>query len=361
MKKKNERKTNVEQAMSDYLLNLSQIYNQSNSFSDYDNNNNDNNNDNNNNNNNNNNNMRYLKFNNFRIDNMMKKNGCELFVKDNKNYIDNKKMELSYYDKVMNNIFSKKEREIYRNIQNIIKTQERNDINLEVNEYLYSYLFILAIKKMFYDIIAQKKMECHINIMHNQNINKTNFQKKDIYKTTNNNLYKLKYNSNEKNVHQNEHAYYSKDIKIGTHELTHNMDNIKKNIHHVQSVNNLHNDDHVKGTNMDDQNNFKENFKKKFYHHKLKNLDSRTTGSFNSIDSKNEGSKGDDNKCDDNKCDDNVILTNVILTYVILTNIMMFRRTKLQTMFLIRMIQIRYIVIKVRIFIKTILWFYTIP
>ncbi|ETW49979.1 hypothetical protein PFMALIP_01983 [Plasmodium falciparum MaliPS096_E11] len=254
--------------MSDYLLNLSQIYNQSNSFSDYDNNNNDNNNDNNNNNNNNNNNMRYLKFNNFRIDNMMKKNGCELFVKDNKNYIDNKKMELSYYDKVMNNIFSKKEREIYRNIQNIIKTQERNDINLEVNEYLYSYLFILAIKKMFYDIIAQKKMECHINIMHNQNINKTNFQKKDIYKTTNNNLYKLKYNSNEKNVHQNEHAYYSKDIKIGTHELTHNMDNIKKNIHHEQSVNNLHNDDHC------------------------------------------DDNKCDDNKCDDNKCDYNQCNTN---------------------------------------------------
>ncbi|ETW19102.1 hypothetical protein PFFVO_01958 [Plasmodium falciparum Vietnam Oak-Knoll (FVO)] len=258
--------------------------------------------------------MRYLKFNNFRIDNMMKKNGCELFVKDNKNYIDNKKMELSYYDKVMNNIFSKKEREIYRNIQNIIKTQERNDINLEVNEYLYSYLFILAIKKMFYDIIAQKKMECHINIMHNQNINKTNFQKKDIYKTTNNNLYKLKYNSNEKNVHQNEHAYYSKDIKIGTHELTHNMDNIKKNIHHEQSVNNLHNDDHVKGTNMDDQNNFKENFKKKFYHHKLKNLDKQAmsdyllnlsqiynqSNSFSDYDNNNNDNNNDNNNNNNN-------------------------------------------------------------
>ncbi|KYO00639.1 putative AAA family ATPase [Plasmodium gaboni] len=311
MKKKNERKTNVEQAMSDYLLNLSQIYNQSSSFSDNDNiyNNNDINN------------KRYLKFNNFGIDNMMRKKGCELFLKDDINYIDNKRIQLSYYDKVMNNIFSKKEREIYRNIQNIIKTQERNDTDIEVNEYLYTYLFILAIKKMFYDIIAQKKMECYINIIRNHNINKNMYHKKDIYQSANNNLCKLKYNANEKSGQQNEHAYYSTDIKMGSHELTHNIENMqknaqknvqknvkknmKKNINNKESENNIYDDNSGEDRNVDDENKFKENLKKKNYHHELKNLDSRTTGSFNSLDYKNEDNKCDDNKCDDNKCDDN--------------------------------------------------------
>ncbi|EUD66574.1 hypothetical protein C922_02895 [Plasmodium inui San Antonio 1] len=71
---------------------------------------------------------------------------------------DSAKSMSTYYDQMMDAIFPPREREIYLHLKKILQTQ-KHFADVEANEYLFCYLFVLAIKNMFYTIILQKKVE----------------------------------------------------------------------------------------------------------------------------------------------------------------------------------------------------------
>lgn len=173
----NDKKTSIEQVMSDYLINLSQFYKNGQSLTEQD---------------NYNNNDKKKNKKDEKINISSHNNIFLKYRKDNSNSeysrtsisddlcdIENNKS--AYYEQIMNNIFPFKERKIFYNIQKIIK-DENSYLYAELDEYLYCYLYILAIKKTFYDIIAQKKIEYEIE---KYNENKKKIQ--DIYMFSPNN------------------------------------------------------------------------------------------------------------------------------------------------------------------------------
>ncbi|CAD2098746.1 AAA family ATPase, putative [Plasmodium vinckei brucechwatti] len=152
----NDKKTSIEQVMSDYLINLSQFYKNGQSLSDQDN---------------------YNNTDKKKIQkdgkiNISSHNILLKYKKDNSNseysristsddFYDTENSKSNYYEQIMNNIFPVKEREIFYNLQKTIK-DENSYLYAELDEYLYCYLYVLAIKKTFYDIISQKKIEYEI-------------------------------------------------------------------------------------------------------------------------------------------------------------------------------------------------------
>ncbi|CRG93095.1 AAA family ATPase, putative [Plasmodium gallinaceum] len=147
MKTKNDRKTNIEQVMSDYLISLSHLYKDKNMNAV---------------NLNENNEKKIWKPNNFKME-LIKKDVFITKKDDSNDLLDLEKSILTYYEEIMNCIFTDKEKDIYTHIKRIIKN-EKNYSDIESNEYLYCYLFILAIKKMFHDLLLEKKMEQNLKI-----------------------------------------------------------------------------------------------------------------------------------------------------------------------------------------------------
>ncbi|ANQ05874.1 AAA family ATPase [Plasmodium coatneyi] len=159
MKGRNERKTNIEQVMSDYLINLSHLYknsqSQSHSLSDHENGE-----------------GKMHRMNNPRTE-LLKQETLLMGKKDNSNsssssastsdevLSDSARSKSTYYDKMLNTIFPPREREIYLQLKKILQTQE-HFADVEANEYLFCYLFVLAVKNMFYTIILQRKVEHHV-------------------------------------------------------------------------------------------------------------------------------------------------------------------------------------------------------
>ncbi|SBT75233.1 AAA family ATPase, putative [Plasmodium ovale] len=170
MKGRGDKKTSIEQVMSDYLINLSQFYKNGHPLNDNDNN------------------DRKLwmigKKNNLKMERMRQdvhllerkgsshSSSSSSGISTNADLSDSEKSRSIYYEELMNTIFTVKEREIYLNIQKIIN-DEKMYTDLESNEYLFCYLFILAIKKMFYDIISQKKLEHSLEKSNEMRVNGT--------------------------------------------------------------------------------------------------------------------------------------------------------------------------------------------
>ncbi|GAW78999.1 AAA family ATPase [Plasmodium gonderi] len=157
MKGRNERKANIEQVMNDYLINLSYLYKNSHSLSDNENNENKQR-------KSSNSKMGYIKQESLLMN--QNENGSSASTNDDISSDSGKSRSL-HYDEIMNTIFTPKEREIYMNIKKIFKNK-KNYADIETNEYLFCYLFILALKNMFYNIILQKKVEHQLEKAHQE-------------------------------------------------------------------------------------------------------------------------------------------------------------------------------------------------
>ncbi|CAA9986235.1 AAA family ATPase, putative [Plasmodium knowlesi strain H] len=160
MKGRNERKTNIEQVMSDYLINLSYLYknsqSQSHSLSDHENAE-----------------GKIIHRTSNTRSELLKQETLLMCKKDNSNnsassastsdeiLSESAKSMSAFYHKMLNTIFPPREREIYLHLKKILQTQE-HFADVEANEYLFCYLFVLSIKNMFYTIILQRKLQQHV-------------------------------------------------------------------------------------------------------------------------------------------------------------------------------------------------------
>ncbi|KJP85274.1 hypothetical protein AK88_05085 [Plasmodium fragile] len=155
MKGRNERKTNIEQVMSDYLINLSHLYknaqSQPHSLSDHENGE-----------------GKMHRMSSSRTE-LIKQEALLMCKKENSSSSSSAstsdevssysaRSKSTYYHKMLNTIFTPREREIYLHLKKILQTQ-KHFAHVEANEYLFCYLFVLAIKNMFYTIILQRKAE----------------------------------------------------------------------------------------------------------------------------------------------------------------------------------------------------------
>ncbi|CRG98493.1 AAA family ATPase, putative [Plasmodium relictum] len=251
MKAKNDRKTNVEEVMSNYLITLSNIYKDKNINIVNVNENNE---------------KTIWKPNNFRME-LLKK---DVFPtkKDNSNdLLDLEKSLHIYYEEIMNCIFTNKEKEIYMHIKRIIKN-EKNYCDFESNEYLYCYLFILAIKKMFHDLVLEKKTE-HLKIYKNKNTLEENEMvyyeiDKNINNNNNNDLikeniidyYKIDENNSNNTIKENAEKEYEIDKN--------NIDLYNADINNVDKNNANSNEKFIrkkdKNTVEDNYDNFNKNY-----------------------------------------------------------------------------------------------------
>ncbi|KMZ83011.1 hypothetical protein PVIIG_04576 [Plasmodium vivax India VII] len=68
------------------------------------------------------------------------------------------KGKATHYDQMLNAIFPPREREIYLHLRKALQTQ-KHLADVEACEYLFCYLFVLAMKKMFYTIVLQRRGE----------------------------------------------------------------------------------------------------------------------------------------------------------------------------------------------------------
>ncbi|KAI4841299.1 AAA family ATPase [Plasmodium brasilianum] len=238
MKTRNDKRTNVEQAMSDYLINLSNIYKNSYVLSDTENNekkvwgktnysklelvrkensmargggsstnqissssNNSNKmsgsniSRNNNSSNNNNSNSNCNSSSSRSRSNSAATNSSGGSTKDDDSSAEKSKSQ--YYEDIMNSIFTIKEREIYRNIKRLMKN-EKNYLDIETNEYLYCYVFILAIKKIFYEIILQKKQNHILEKLNHEHVQQK--QKNNMSSYYNNGVYIISKDQKKKSL-----------------------------------------------------------------------------------------------------------------------------------------------------------------